>query len=160
MTNGGEPDDDGNILKYRIPMFEDFSGKSVFDLHDESKDYIAINMHLKYLKYYPIDHHSRLLAKIMPQIIENELSNTIAYFESRSIQTFSIKNYKKGTIPDMNTEGVVPAHLLEKPHNMEKLIEKTKNYRLIEINYIDMPLVHSFKSDLCQDYFANLGNTS
>jgi hypothetical protein len=103
-------------------MFEDFSGKSVFDYHDENKDYIAVNMHLKYLKHYPVDHHSRLLAKIMPQIIENELSNTIDYFESRSVQTFSIVNYKRGTIPEMSTEGVVPALLLEKPENMEKLV--------------------------------------
>jgi hypothetical protein len=66
MTNGGEPDENGKVLKYRIPMFEDFSGKSVFDYHDENKDYIAVNMHLKYLKHYPVDHHSRLLAKIMP----------------------------------------------------------------------------------------------
>lgn len=66
-------------------MFEDFDGNSVFDYHNANKDFIAVNMHLKYLKYYPIDHHSRLLAKIMPQIIENELSNIIPYFESRSI---------------------------------------------------------------------------
>lgn len=59
----------------------------------------------------------------------------------------------------MPTEGVVPAHLLEKPENMEKLIELTKNDKLIEIFYIDVPLVHSFRTEYCQEYFANLGNT-
>lgn len=59
----------------------------------------------------------------------------------------------------MSTEGVVPALLLEKPENMEKLVQKTKNDRLIELNYIDMPLVHCFKSDICLEYFTNLGNT-
>jgi len=59
----------------------------------------------------------------------------------------------------LTTEGVVPAHLLEKPENMEKLIELTKNDRLIELFYIDMPLVHSFNSDICKEYFSNLGAT-
>jgi len=49
MINDGEPDENGNVLKYRIPMFEDFNGHSIFDLHNASKDYIAVNMHLKYL---------------------------------------------------------------------------------------------------------------
>jgi hypothetical protein len=48
---------------------------------------ISMNMHLKYLKYFPLGHHSKLLSKVLPEIFEAELPNLVDYIKSRVFST-------------------------------------------------------------------------
>jgi hypothetical protein len=83
MIESDDPDGEPE-LKYNIPFFENFNNDSVFDLCVKKNNYVALNMHLDYLKHYSVDHHSRLLARVFPELIEARLSNLIPYIESRS----------------------------------------------------------------------------
>jgi len=58
-------------IKYHVPYLPNFKGLSPIDLclMNETKEYRQIFSVLKYLKLYPIDHHSRTIKSAIPTMI-------------------------------------------------------------------------------------------
>ncbi len=70
------------------------------DILNKENDYRSMNMMLEYLAGYGLDHHSRAMFKVMPELIERELPNLCDYISSRQVQTNATKKIKKGKIKE------------------------------------------------------------
>lgn len=74
------------------------------------KDYRTIDVLLKYLSSYGIDHHSRAMIDQLPIMIKHDLPSLLGYIDSRLLQTEQVKNMKRGLIQNGNkAHGVVAA---------------------------------------------------
>ena len=57
-----------------------------------------MNQFLKYLKLYPIDHHTRATKDCLPEYISRVLSEFIPYMESRMKQTKNLERVTKASL--------------------------------------------------------------
>jgi hypothetical protein len=64
----------------------------------EQQDIRTIDLMLKYLSGYGIDHHSRAMTDIIPFMVEKQLPSLLYYLESRLQQTEFIKKINKGCL--------------------------------------------------------------
>lgn len=60
----------------------------------------TVDMMLKFLKNYPIDHHSRSIQELFPFFIEQSLPEFINYIDQRFLQTNQLKNISKGCLKE------------------------------------------------------------
>lgn len=97
---------DEKIL-YHLPFLPDFYGKTPIHILDDSLNYKSINMLLKYLALYPLDHHSRSMSDMYPKFISHELPNFLPYLQKRCIQTKQIAKLDKGLLIDDYPEAIV-----------------------------------------------------
>lgn len=146
-------------LEYVINIAENFNGVSVFDIHVEQEDMISMNMHLKYLKNFPLGHHSKLLSRVLPQIFEAELPNLPDYIKSRMFSTNQIEKITKATIQELESKGTIPSYLLDSNENIQKLYKSTAKDVQVKLQFIDFTDVHRFDLELCENYFNALGES-
>ena len=70
----------------------------------------SVNIIIKYLSNYGLDHHSRHIGHLMPKLLELELPSFVDYLESRNQQTDQIFEYTRKTLnEDAKTVGIMPA---------------------------------------------------
>ena len=77
--------DDRTKFEFRIPYVMNFHNKGFLDIPIERCDTKAANLALEYLIGYGIDHHSRYINHLIPELVE--LPNFVPYLESRMIKT-------------------------------------------------------------------------
>jgi hypothetical protein len=68
---------------YHVPFLPNLKGETPIHKCIEKLDYKSIDTILKYLKFYPTDHHSRGLRNIYGDLIEKELPEFLPYLDSR-----------------------------------------------------------------------------
>jgi hypothetical protein len=70
-----------------VPILQDLEGWSPLHWAKYLLDYKSIDIMLKYLKGYGIDHHSKAILDLLPHLIEKNLTELPDYIKSRLIQT-------------------------------------------------------------------------
>ena len=70
-----------------IPFLPNIRGETPIHKCIHKKDYKSIDTILKYLKYYPVDHHSRGIHDLYGDMIEKGLPEFLNYLDSRFQQT-------------------------------------------------------------------------
>lgn len=83
-----------------------FENKGFLNLLYERKDTKTVNMALEYMRYYGIDHHSRAINDLLPEMME--LPNFVKYLESRMQVTDVTSDIQRGEIVG---NGIVPSTL-------------------------------------------------
>jgi len=73
-------------IVYHNPIIRNFNRDSPFDTAKQVLDYKSIDVMLKYLKVYPLGHHSREIKVILPHLIEKGLAEVQPYLEKRLLQ--------------------------------------------------------------------------
>lgn len=66
-----------------MPFFPNLAGDTPIHKCISKSDYKSIDTILKYLKEYPIDHHSRGIKELYPIFIEKKLPEFLEYLDSR-----------------------------------------------------------------------------
>ena len=74
-------------IKFHVPFLPNFLGESPIHKCSDNKDYKSIDTILKYLRYYPVDHHSRAIKDKYAMMIEQQLPEFLEYLDTRFLQT-------------------------------------------------------------------------
>jgi hypothetical protein len=77
------PDFEVDTPKYHVPFVPDYQGKTAIHKCIEKLDYKSIDTMLKYLKFYPVDHHSRGIKNLFSELIDKQVTELPSYLESR-----------------------------------------------------------------------------
>lgn len=92
--------DNKYTVKYPMPLLPDFKNQTALHICFENSEFKAIDIMLKYLQLYNIDHHTRAIADLIPKLIEKSLPEVPAYLASRLTQTAQSASITKGTLRD------------------------------------------------------------
>jgi hypothetical protein len=76
----------------------DFEGESPFHKALKKYDYKSINLMLRYLAGYDLDHHSRAIKNLIPMFIEKELPEFLPYLDTRMRQNQQVADIQKGQL--------------------------------------------------------------
>lgn len=97
-------------MKFHIPFLMSLHKTNLMSLVISNNDFRTVNILLKYLSAYEIDHHSRVIANCIASFIENDLPEITHYLDSRLLQTEIIhKKIKRGTLKNSKSYMVVAA---------------------------------------------------
>ena len=66
-------------FKYSIPYIIDINDRGPLNIYLANEEWTEIETCLKYMSAYGIDHHSRLLYKIMPDLVNLGLTGFLEY---------------------------------------------------------------------------------
>ena len=69
--------------KIHVPFLPNVKGESALHKCADKEDYKSIDTILKYLKFYPTDHHSRCINSLYGDFIEKDVTEFMPYLESR-----------------------------------------------------------------------------
>ena len=58
-------------VMFEVPFLKNFLHQSPMDILNGKKDYRTMNMMLEYLSGYGIDHHSRAMVSVFPEMISH-----------------------------------------------------------------------------------------
>lgn len=92
--------DDVSSLRYSVPYLKDMVGNCPVSLCREKDSLKSLNFIIKYLSGQGIDHHSRLIYKHLPYILEMEINTLPDYLNSRNIETKMTKNFTRENIDE------------------------------------------------------------
>ena len=121
---------DVSSLKYSFPYFNDLDGNCPFHLCVQKEQYKTLNMLLKYLSGQGIDHHSRLIYRYMPLMLEKELTNFITYVDSRNQETELTKQFTRMQINEnKKTPGIVPSDFFDSKAVVESALFDTNSQK-------------------------------
>lgn len=148
-------------ISLHMPFLANFAGNSPMDMlcDDNVNDFRTANLYLQNLAAYGIDHHSRLLVRQLPLLVEKELPNITTYINSRLQQTKDCLLLTKGNLKDsVDPPGVVAAsYCLSNEH--ETIIERAQIESDLNLQYFDVPVIHQYSSPLCNKFFEALAET-
>lgn len=74
-------------IRFHVPFLPNILGESPIHKCIEFQRFKSIDTILKYLKYYPSDHHSRAIKDLYGIFVKQELPALIEYLDSRFQQT-------------------------------------------------------------------------
>ena len=104
------PNFDDPEPKYHVPFLPNIKNETPIHKCIEKQDYKSIDTILKYLKFYPTDHHSRGIKDLYSEMIDKDLPEFHLYLESRFRETNQTKEIVKGCLKK-NTNGIIPCDL-------------------------------------------------
>lgn len=127
-------------------------------------------MFLRYLKDAPLDHHSRQVKDVLPQLIEVKLPSLLEYLDKRMLKTEQLEDIDRGCIrPYSSTVNVsmISSTPWEDPVDLKERIfsqtldEKQKIFETeVQLRFIDLPDYHNLASPHCIRFFKALSKTS
>ena len=136
-----------------VPFLPNFKGETAIDKCIEKKDYKSIDTILKYLIYYPTDHHSRAIMGLYGDLLEKGLPELLPYIESRFQQTEQTAEITKGCLKQ-NTLGIITSDLWFQQKDFDnKLIEEKPVETRIKCEIIDLPGCYHYMDDEFKQFF-------
>lgn len=79
-----QPDEeDISKIKFHVPFILNLDHLSPMHYSFKLQDFRSVHVYLTYLQAYGIDHHSRAIADILPEIIESDVPSLVSYLDSR-----------------------------------------------------------------------------
>ena len=72
-----------DTIKYHVPFLPNLSGDTPIHKCISKSDYKSIDTILRYLKVYPIDHHSRGIKDLYSVFVEQKLPEFLGYIDKR-----------------------------------------------------------------------------
>jgi len=150
---------DPYVLRYSINYMRDMRGTCPIDLCMTASQNKTTNVLLKYLAGQGIDHHSRILAKHMPAMLDMGLSNFVSYFESRGKQTSQLMKYSRREIDeDRATPGISAAETWTTDAVLESMFTKSEKGEDIKVWFMDVSGLPEF-GDVAQKFFSVMAET-
>lgn len=70
-------------MEYFMPIIPNFDGDTPLHVAKKQLDYKSLDVMLKYLKGYGIDHHSKEIKDLLPHLIDKNLPELPGYLASR-----------------------------------------------------------------------------
>jgi hypothetical protein len=125
----------------------------------DNADFRSVNMYLEYLAGYGPDHHSRAIVDLHPMMIQHNLPNLVAYFDSRLVQTEKTASVKKGLIREKSAKGIIAAPYWISHEDNSKILQKAPIEQEIKLEFIDIPKLHSYDHKVSQKFFEALAET-
>ncbi len=150
-------DDDLTEHFFHVPFICNFEQKCAMHICVENHDFRVLDVLLKYLSGYGIDHHSRAICEILPILVDHSLPSLNAYLNSRLLETEQTKIIKKGQPKD--ARGLTTASVWYNATDVNTaLFKKTlEGVELeVKVEILDMPNVISYSEKAHEDYFAAL----
>lgn len=87
--------DDIRSLKYSIPYLSDLQDDCPIVLCLQNEQLKTVTTLLRFLSGQGIDHHSKSLARCLPQLLELNIATFVEYMESRSQETAQTKEFSR-----------------------------------------------------------------
>lgn len=72
-----------DAIRFHVPFLPNIMGESPIHKCFELKDYKSIDTILRYLKFYPPDHHSRAIKDKYGELVKQQLPGFLEYLDSR-----------------------------------------------------------------------------
>ena len=76
---------------------------------EKKSDYRTMDMLLVYLAGYKLDHHSRAISDLLPNLLAHDLPHLGLYLDSRLCSTEQTESWKRGMIREKESYGIVDA---------------------------------------------------
>ncbi|CDW84989.1 wd-40 repeat protein [Stylonychia lemnae] len=149
---------DGKILLH-MPFIPNIDGETPIHRCIKKSDFKSIDVMLKYLKLYPIDHHSRAIKDLYQSFIDQKLPEFIPYLDSRLLQTQQLRQITKGSLIDDCPEFVVSQLWFDQNTLQEKIMKPKPIENRILCEILDMPgIYHQNDKDFLK-FYQSLAST-
>ena len=130
--------------KFVVPFLLDQDEKSVMDYAIEANDSKQVNALMRLLSKAPLDHHSRLIAHLLPSIIKMDLPACEKYFDRRRFQPGCCIDIQSGRLRIQNGKSNVamPSELLaDKEDDLRKtFMAQNQKEQQVNVEILDIPL--------------------
>jgi hypothetical protein len=140
-------DELANLTKkegFVIPFLFDADMKSVLDYACHDNDHKSVNALVRLLGKSPLDHHSRMIAHLIPHIVSMDLPACEKYFDKRRFQPGSCIDIQSGKLRIPSNKQCVarPSDLLaDKEHELRgTMMDSLFKEKTVTMEILDMPL--------------------
>eukprot|EP00347_Sterkiella_histriomuscorum_P009906 403339425 len=159
-----QPDEEKlELIKVHIPFLPNFELKSPMHICKDKQNIKNIDVMLKYLSGYKLDHHSRAIYDLIPYFISRQLPSLSDYLESRVMQTCAMKSITKGNIPDdmeeISTQQLWFDHLELKKRMKDDNNQDDEVEMPIMVEIIDIPKIYHLQDKLSDEFYDQLART-
>jgi hypothetical protein len=125
----------------------------------KKKLYRSLDLFLKYMKLYPIDHHSRAIKDILDDIMKLDVPNFCDYMESRIQKNEFLKAIEYGNLIDESPAFMITSPLLDVEDYEKQLIDKNSDVdKKISLELLDVSHVFHFNDPLNDKFFDTLAS--
>ena len=150
--------------QFEIPFINNFDGLTPLHKCLDNKNYKSADILLQTLANTPLDSHARAIVEILPELIEQNLQSMKSYLDARLLQTDQIRAMKKGALFYKNyIEGYVLDACQLWPDKFDikrKLFKESPLDQEIKLEFIDLPLIHSFGNKISKRFFDSLATVN
>ncbi|CDW83468.1 wd-40 repeat protein [Stylonychia lemnae] len=147
---------------YHLPFIPNFKGMTPIHKLVGSMDFRSINMVLRYLAFYEIDHHSRFIQNIYYKFIEQELPNFIPYLQQNLKQTPSLAKKDRGLLKE-DYPSVLPAKIWYREEEINEQIFYKDNLKVmssVRLDFIDLPGLYHYLDPNFKAFIHELADTT
>ena len=148
-------------IAHHVPVLSNFNGESPLHVCVKKKLYRSLDLFLRFLKLYPIDHHSRAIKDILGDIMRLDVPSFYDYMESRVQKNTCLKAIEYGNLIDESPAFMVTSPLLDVEDYERQLIDKESDVdKKISLELLDVHSVFHFNDPLNDKFFDTLAATS
>lgn len=91
---------DEETIKYHTPFLPNVLGETPLHRCIQKSDFKSIDIILKYLKNYHLDHHSRGIEDLYPVFIKQDLPGFLEYIDNRILTTEQSRKITRGCLKE------------------------------------------------------------
>ena len=112
-------EDDPSIIKHEILFIPNMKGESPIDIALRKANLKTVDLFLKYLGYYGVDHHSRALNKALPLILAEKLQRLHQYIDTRIMTNFHTEKMTRGKVAENESSAITYSSYKLDPGHVE-----------------------------------------
>ncbi|TNV87078.1 hypothetical protein FGO68_gene14100 [Halteria grandinella] len=150
---------------FEMPFIKDLEGKTPLHYCVENKISTTAELLVEYLSQAPLDHHSRDIIDIIPNLISMQIPSIVKYFDARILQTEQMAQLNRGCIIHSESVdwGMVPSSIWDNSNNIQQKIfveqgqlKRGQFETEVDLNILDLPHLHQLSHRDCNEFFKAL----
>lgn len=152
--------DDVSSLKYCIPYLPDSKNMCPIGLCLQHEQLKTVTILLNYLSGMSIDHHSKLITKYLPKLLDLNISTFVDYMDSRNQETNQTREFTRYQVnQDRVTPGIMACDIwTRKGDILDNLFTTSSKGQDIKLYFIDTVGLHEF-GPKSREFFTGMANT-
>ncbi|CDW72553.1 wd-40 repeat protein [Stylonychia lemnae] len=147
---------------FHLPLIPDFKGKTPIHKLIEQNDFRSINMVLRYLAFYEMDHHSRFFLKdVYFKFLEKELPNFLTYLNSVLKRTPTLAKIERGLLKH-NYPQVFPSKIWYRDQEINQVLFHQNLLKVrthVRLDFIDLPGIYHYQDPNFEKFIHQLAET-
>eukprot|EP00347_Sterkiella_histriomuscorum_P022786 403337167 len=150
---------DEKSIKYHVPFIPNVLGDTPLHRCIHKSDFKSIDIILKYLKNYHLDHHSRGIEDLFPVFIQQDLPGFLEYVDSRILETEQSVKISRGCLKEDYPEILTANLWFNQQELYSKILQPKPVENRIKCSFLDFTSIFHQTHDKFLDLFSALAET-
>lgn len=108
-------------IKTYVPIIPNFVGKTALHICKDKGDFKTIDLILKYIQYYHLDHCSTVIRDLIPDFIQEDIPVLQEYLDNKLIQNGMVKQITRGSVIKATKQVTESSLWFNREHINEKM---------------------------------------